>query len=180
MIKFGFSCAFIRGVVQGHGVMWFFVFVCVSMHRMLAAMSSVAYVRPEMIYALFGGPSRKVSPCGQYSVRLFDSVTRSWQYVIVDDLLPFYDGKLAYLQSKNEVHNQQVWSALLEKAVAKLVGGYSEYESRRKVVVYCMGWCVVGGRIACSYTNIRLYLVTESKFLFALDYVWCMTCACSV
>jgi hypothetical protein len=93
-------------------------------------MSSIAFVRPDMIYALFGGQSSTVSPCGQYSVRLFDGVTRTWQYVIVDDLLPFYDGKLAYLQSKNEVHNQQVWSALLEKAVAKLVGGYSEYEGK--------------------------------------------------
>lgn len=86
---------------------------------LLAAMSSLA-----MNHTLL----HQVMPVGQTFTDDYVGMFkfRFWQYgewvdVVVDDFLPCMDGRLAYIHSHSK---DEFWSALLEKAYAKLHGSY--------------------------------------------------------
>uniref|UniRef100_A0A6Q2XYP1 Calpain catalytic domain-containing protein n=1 Tax=Esox lucius TaxID=8010 RepID=A0A6Q2XYP1_ESOLU len=85
----------------------------------LSAVASLSMYRPLL---------ERVVPVEQSFQKGYDGsfYFRFWQYgeweiVKVDDLLPTQKGKLIYLSSSQK---EEFWSALLEKAYAKLKGGY--------------------------------------------------------
>ena len=90
---------------------------------LLAAVAALA-TRPELLEAVLV-PGQSLDPASpQYTgaIRFRLWVLGAWCEVTVDDLLPSLGGSLAFLHSAAA---SEFWSALLEKAVAKLHGGYS-------------------------------------------------------
>eukprot|EP00064_Thunnus_orientalis_P022273 superscaffoldBa00007366_g22463 len=86
---------------------------------LLSAIASLA-VHPSLL--------KKVVPLGQNFQDGYNAcfTFRFWQYgqweeVKIDDLLPTLNNNLIYLSSPNK---HEFWSSLLEKAYAKLKGGY--------------------------------------------------------
>jgi hypothetical protein len=59
------------------------------------------------------------NPYGVYSLRLW--IDGEWKYVIVDDKLLCFNGRPSFSSCRNE---NEFWVMLLEKAVAKVSGGY--------------------------------------------------------
>lgn len=87
----------------------------------LAAMSSMAET-PQLILQLFR--SLSVSSAGIYEVIL--RIDGEWQVVLVDDFIPVKKGTRTPIFA-NPV-NPEIWVLILEKAWAKVNGGYSNIE----------------------------------------------------
>ena len=88
---------------------------------LLAGMSSLA-TQPELLSRVLV-PGQSLSPSQGYTGAF---LARFWLYgawveVVVDDLLPCTAGRLAFIHSDSD---SEFWSALLEKAYAKLHGSY--------------------------------------------------------
>ena len=138
--------ASVVGVMLRNDLCLVFVF------RLCSVFSSVGFMQPDLIRAVFGAPAQRplaLDPMGCYSLRLFDRVTRTWQYVVVDDFVPVdKDSEPYYGRPRPRPGSPgpvSIWYCLLEKALAKLVGGYSKYDD-----VYTFSAGVVSACTPCG------------------------------
>jgi calpain-15 len=109
---------------------------------LLAAISALAEF-PGAIESLF--VTNRISPTGQYVIKLFDA-SAGWVEITIDDLLPVmdaeefggpgarFDGNIQFKPCFTSPNGNEIWVALLEKAVAKfcysfgnLIGGQALY-----------------------------------------------------
>ena len=84
--------------------------------------------------------TREVDPRGQYKVSLFDPQEKRWRVVVVDDHVPCErdsreaDGVRRGADGMPEAqyarpYGREIWAMILEKAFAKLCGGYAAIEA---------------------------------------------------
>lgn len=79
---------------------------------------------PGQLERLFAH-SPEVDPEGRYRVHLFDVWQGEWRSIIVDDFVPTLPGLDGRLLSWGGGHGRVLWALVLEKALAKLCGGYA-------------------------------------------------------
>ncbi|KAJ8611606.1 hypothetical protein CTAYLR_009330 [Chrysophaeum taylorii] len=84
---------------------------------LMSALGAVAEF-PELIERCFVLDSYHKKRCGLYRVRLCHG--GRWQTVTLDDFFPYENDAFCYAMSKEK----ELWPLLLEKAMAKLCGGY--------------------------------------------------------
>jgi hypothetical protein len=114
---------------------------------LLATMACLAEF-PHAVESLFCG-TEKATPDGKYTIRLFDLDKRQWEAITIDDHIPctyendfskvpftlradgvkVYDGSVPPKRKLKPLfavpNGNQMWAALLEKAMAKFVGSYA-------------------------------------------------------
>jgi hypothetical protein len=96
----------------------------------LSALSVVAYSRPELILKLIHPKSRKYIKNGIYVIRFY--ILGEQQIVYVDDNFPVDENKQSVFCKVITDHGaSEFWPILLEKAYAKLYGGYIALEKGR-------------------------------------------------
>lgn len=84
--------------------------------------AACAVVYPQHLQKLIYPDSMNIY--GIYSVKLF--LDNCWKYVVVDEYIPFNGEKPAFAHSPD---NNEVWILILQKAFAKIVGGYVHLEN---------------------------------------------------
>jgi hypothetical protein len=84
----------------------------------IAAISALAKY-PELVYQLFR--TKEKSSSGFYEVVLF--IDGEWQIVFIDDYIPCYKNSTSPQYGRSSKRND-VWAIILEKAWAKINGGY--------------------------------------------------------
>lgn len=100
---------------------------------LLAAIAAVSHF-PEKIEALFPEGRSSLPKDGRHEVFLFDIVKGSWVKVIVDDFIPCKPRKWFELHASplfSQPVGNEMWVLLLEKAFAKMWGGYHKLTGGR-------------------------------------------------
>eukprot|EP00931_Biecheleriopsis_adriatica_P021725 TRINITY_DN14128_c0_g3_i2.p1 TRINITY_DN14128_c0_g3~~TRINITY_DN14128_c0_g3_i2.p1 ORF type:complete len:631 (+),score=113.70 TRINITY_DN14128_c0_g3_i2:38-1894(+) len=104
---------------------------------LLAAMATMAE-HEGLINSVF--KTYMVDPRGKYHVRLYDLQEKKWKVITVDDFVPCRADKQdpdGVKRDKNgmpmamyaQPHGREIWVMMLEKAMAKLCGGYAAIEA---------------------------------------------------
>jgi len=89
---------------------------------LLASLATLAE-RPHLLQNIF--LTRSYNPRGKYKLRLFDEKTKAFQTVVVDDFIPVdHNNSPIYTKAKSNV----MWPLLIEKAFAKMRGGYKKLD----------------------------------------------------
>ncbi|CAE7741489.1 SLC4A4 [Symbiodinium sp. CCMP2456] len=79
---------------------------------------------PDRVRSLF--KQNELTADGRYDIRLYDPLAEEWQVVTIDDRLPYWQrpGKHGTLCFAKPTKENEFWTCLLEKAVAKFVKSY--------------------------------------------------------
>lgn len=88
---------------------------------LLAALATLSE-NPAIIQNCF--LSRSFNPAGKYSLRLFNTESKAFETIVVDDYVPCKSGSPIFTKIKGNY----MWPLLLEKAFAKQSGSYAAIE----------------------------------------------------
>ena len=87
--------------------------------------------------------TQEVSPDGKYVLRLYDAKARKMTHVTVDDRVPC--GKATWWEAPrplfSQPHGNEMYVLILEKAFAKLAGGYGRLSGGYPV----LAWLILTG-----------------------------------
>eukprot|EP01063_Lacrimia_lanifica_P007634 TRINITY_DN14908_c0_g1_i1.p1 TRINITY_DN14908_c0_g1~~TRINITY_DN14908_c0_g1_i1.p1 ORF type:complete len:449 (+),score=105.36 TRINITY_DN14908_c0_g1_i1:61-1407(+) len=86
---------------------------------LMSAIASLAEY-PDMIRKLF--ITKRYSAYGKYDIWLYEGFARKWTVVTVDNWVPCRAGTFSPIYA--QPHKNEMWAALLEKAVAKYCKGF--------------------------------------------------------
>ncbi|CAN0271221.1 unnamed protein product, partial [Hapterophycus canaliculatus] len=90
---------------------------------LVAAMATLAGTMPGAIKKLFVNSERSYRrESRRYRIRLFDITMNRWRTITVDDQIPTRHGNPIFAKP----NGKELWVVLLEKAVAKFCGSYSD------------------------------------------------------
>eukprot|EP00971_Amphidinium_carterae_P169951 3367469-Amphidinium_carterae.1 len=110
---------------------------------LIAALAAVAEY-PYLLEGLFNENVKKLPEDGKHAVSLFDVRKKKWEKIVVDEFVPckkrhWFELHATPLFSKPVGH--EMWVLLMEKAFAKMLGGYDKLKGGRPV----FAWQVLTG-----------------------------------
>jgi len=89
----------------------------------LATLGALAQ-QPQRLKSLFG--EKYMTPDGKYTVKLYHLDKKEWVKVTVDEFVPCMSQNGMLEPACARPLGEEIWVPLLEKAIAKFVGGYGE------------------------------------------------------
>jgi len=109
---------------------------------LLAGIAAIAEF-PERVQSLF--QEKEISKAGKYHIRIFDTVTRQWSWIVVDDYLPLVLLNGEWKPLGAQPTNGELWVPLLEKACAKWFGSYAKTNgglATEALMILTQGICI--------------------------------------